>query len=219
MKITDKTLLELPLFQGMNADELALAKEDMQKTISHTKRGHDMVSEGDRCDALLFVVRGTVRCITESDDHSYSFEEQLHAPLLIEPDRLYGLSQRYSSRYVAVTACDTISIPKASVAMMMEHSMVFRINMLNMLSSLSQRRGRAAWHQQSEDIEKRIVRFIKDHQQYPAGQKLLVIKMVTLARELGCSRLEISQALHSLEQKELIIIRRSAVEIPMAERL
>jgi Mn-dependent DtxR family transcriptional regulator len=71
----------------------------------------------------------------------------------------------------------------------------------------------------SENIEKRIIRSVKDRCIYPAGQKQLRTKMTVLARELGCSRLEISEALHRLEEKQLLIVKRTIIEIPMLQLL
>ena len=81
--------------------------------------------------------------------------------------------------------------------------MTFRLNLMNIIATQSQRYSRRLWHQMNENIEKRIVRFVKDRCIYPAGQKQLRTKMTVLARELGCSRLEISEALHRLEEKQL----------------
>lgn len=214
-----QSLLQLPLFLGMGRSELADIKQDVQIGDTHARRGTILASENEACTALVLVARGTVMSSTRSDDHSYQIDETLQAPLLIQPEHIFGIKQRYTSTFCAQTYCEVIRIEKPTVLKLMELSMTFRLNLMNIIATQSQRSSRRLWHQMSEDIEKRIIRFIKDRCIYPAGQKQLRTKMTVLARELGCSRLEVSEALHRLEEKQLLIVRRTIIEIPMLQLL
>ena len=214
-----QSLLQLPLFLGMGRSELADIEQDVQIGDTHAKRGTILASENEACTALVLVARGTVMSSTRSDDHSYQIDETLQAPLLIQPEHIFGIKQRYTSTFCAQTYCEVIRIEKPTVLKLMELSMTFRLNLMNIIATQSQRSSRRLWHQMSEDIEKRIIRFIKDRCIYPAGQKQLRTKMTVLARELGCSRLEVSEALHRLEEKQLLIVRRTIIEIPMLQLL
>lgn len=195
-----QSLLQLPLFLGMGRSELADIEQDVQIGDTHARRGTILASENEACTALVLVARGTVMSSTRSDDHSYQIDETLQAPLLIQPEHIFGIKQRYTSTFCAQTYCEVIRIEKPTVLKLMELSMTFRLNLMNIIATQSQRSSRRLWHQMSEDIEKRIIRFIKDRCIYPAGQKQLRTKMTVLARELGCSRLEVSEALHRLEE-------------------
>ena len=213
------SLLQLPLFLGMGRSELADIEQDVQIGDTHARRGTILASENEACTALVLVARGTVMASTRSDDHSYQIDETLQAPLLIQPEHIFGIKQRYTSTFYAQTYCEVIRLEKPMVLRLMELSMTFRLNLMNIIATQSQRNSRRVWHQMSEDIEKRIIRFIKDRCIYPAGQKQLRTKMTVLARELGCSRLEVSEALHRLEGKQLLIVRRTIIEIPMLQLL
>lgn len=214
-----QSLLQLPLFLGMGRSELADIEQDVQIGDTHARRGTILASENEACTALVLVARGTVMSSTRSDDHSYQIDETLQAPLLIQPEHIFGIKQRYTSTFCAQTYCEVIRIEKPTVLKLMELSMTFRLNLMNIIATQSQRSSRRLWHQMSEDIEKRIIRFIKDRCIYPAGQKQLRTKMTVLARDLGCSRLEVSEALHRLEEKQLLIVRRTIIEIPMLQLL
>ena len=214
-----QSLLQLPLFLGMGRSELADIEQDVQIGDTHARRGTILASENEACTALVLVARGTVMSSTRSDDHSYQIDETLQAPLLIQPEHIFGIKQRYTSTFYAQTYCEVIRIEKQMVLKLMEMSMTFRLNLMNIIATQSQRYSRRLWHQMSENIEKRIIRFVKDRCIYPAGQKQLRTKMTVLARELGCSRLEISEALHRLEEKQLLIVKRTIIEIPMLQLL
>ncbi len=214
-----QSLLQLPLFLGMGRSELADIEKDIPISGAHIKRGAILASENEACTALVLVAKGTVIASTRSDDHSYEIDEMLQAPLLIQPEHIFGIKQRYTATFKANTYCEVIRIDKSMVLKLMELSMTFRLNLMNIIATQSQRNSRRLWHQMSENIEKRIIRFIKDRCIYPAGHKQLRTKMTVLARELGCSRLEVSEALHRLEERQLLIVKRTIVEIPMLQLL
>lgn len=213
------SLLQLPLFLGMGRSELADIEQEVSISGTHAKRGTVLASENQPCNVLMLVGKGTVSVSTKSDDHSYEIDEILDAPLLIQPEYIFGIRQRYTATFRAHTFCEVIRIEKPMVLRLMELSMTFRLNMINVMATQSQRFAGRLWHQMHEDVEKRIIRFIKDRCVYPAGHKLLRTKMTVLARELGCSRLEVSEALHRLEEKQLLIVRRTIIEIPMLQLL
>lgn len=217
--MTDSEFLHLPLFLGMSSAELSILKVEDGVSVCSATKGTEIVAPSERCDKLLIVAKGSVKVTTMSTDRSYSIDEILHAPLVLQPERLFGLKQRYSTSVVTISFCEMVVVEKPVVLRMMEKSMVFRLNLLNILTALSQKLIDQTWHQQSEDVRKRLVRFVKDRVTYPAGQKKVCIKMTTMARELGCSRLEVSDALHYYEDHELLIIRREKIEIPMLQLL
>lgn len=217
--MVDERILELPLFMGMSPTELYSMHDSGAFAVSTVAKGTTIAGDGARCEGLLIVMEGTAKCTTVSNGKAYQMEETMQAPTLIQIDRLFGLQQRYSATWVASTPCSILTVSKADVLKMMDTSMVFRINFLNAVSAHSQRIADNVWHQQYDDIPRRMIRFIKDHCLYPAGAKLLRINMNVLAKELGCSRLEVSEALHLLQDRELIRMRRSAIEVPMMQLL
>lgn len=219
MKYRSNDLLALPLFLGMNRDELESVSEMINISDAPVKKGTMIVGDGQQCNALRIVISGRVAIETWSDDHSYSVVEKMDAPLLIQPECIFGLTQRHTSTVTALTVCQMMIIDKMMVVRLMDISNTFRINFLNAVTTQSQKMRRQLWHQWPESIEKRVVRFMKDHCTHPAGEKRFKIMMNVMARELGCSRLEVSQALHALEDKELIIMHRAYIDVPMMQRM
>src|SRR5574344_2318758 len=101
MLLFDK-LLALPLFQGMSHNDLdtivSSTKFEFRKSDANTVVFH----EGDAYTDLCFVILGTLRTTTTADDHSYRVTEYIKAPLLLQPDRLFGLRQRFTHTYTAM---------------------------------------------------------------------------------------------------------------------
>ena len=89
-------LLQFPLFLGMSRD-------DLSQIAGHTKLdflkepAHSVLYRSDTtCTHLCFLLSGTVTAETRSDDGSYSLTEQMSAPVILQPEALFGYQQRYT---------------------------------------------------------------------------------------------------------------------------
>ena len=114
LHIYDK-LLQFALFQG-------LSKADLGALVTHTRLGFHKYAEGDTiaraqttCDRLFFLIDGRVEVVTSADNGSYAVAETAAAPLLFEPEALFGVSPHYASLYRALTPCSVIGIGKDEI--------------------------------------------------------------------------------------------------------
>ena len=212
-------LLQFPLFQGMSHNELMQVVSRTKFNFIKIESGKNIVKEGERCDHFIFVINGTIEIKTISDDHSYTVAEEINAPYLIQPEDLFGITQRYHSTFTAKCTTGLLTIDKKEVMKLGESFLVFRLNLLNLYTSHIHKLQRTAWQHQSADLRKRIIRFIASHSQYPAGKKTIYILMEQLGKELNDGRLDISRALNSLQDEGLLVLKRGRIEIPQLEKL
>ena len=218
MEIYDQ-LLRFTLFQGMS-------HADLMEVVGHTKlgflkvaAGKRLVKEGDPCSQIFFLTHGTLQSETQSDDHTCRVTEHMAAPYIVQPERIFGLSQRYTSTFKAETPCNLITIDKQEVMLLMETQLVFRLNLVNILATETQRLRRHAWRSAPRSLRERIVRFFFSRCLYPAGTKSFNVLMTQIAQELNDSRLDISNALNGMQADGLISLHRGRIEIPMIEKL
>ena len=218
LKIYDK-LLQFTLFQGMS-------HADLMEVVGHTKfgfskqaEGKRVAKEGDVCDHLIFLTSGSLTVETVSDDHTCRVCEVVHAPYAIQPEQLFGLTQRYTSTFKALTPCNFITIDKQEVLLLLETQLVFRLNMLNIFAADSQRLRHRAWRSPPQSFRQRITPLFLSRCLYPAGPKTFYLLMTQLAAELNDSRLDISHALNEMQADGLLILHRARIQIPMLERL
>lgn len=216
--IYDK-LLELPLFQGMSKNDLAIIVGQRKFGFHKIAEGKVVAKDGDECKSLRFLLDGELLVTTEADDHGYILTEEIYAPNILQPEHIFGLSQRYSRTFTTKTKCSILSIDKNEVVKLSEESQIFRINFLNILSTQSQKQQRNPWHVQPKELDKRIARFMEVHCIRPVGRKLFKIKMERLAHEMNDSRLDVSRALNKMAQENLVILHRGMIEIPAFELL
>lgn len=214
-----KSFTELPLFLGLTEKEMSDITKQLHLGLHHHKKGTVIAREGDICENIIIVADGWVECETYSDRKIYHFSEIIQAPFCIEAEKLFGLSTHYQSTYKAHTTCDTIIIPKESLAELFKDNIIVRINLLNIICRRTQQLERQIWHETGTDLKREIALFIKNHSHYPAGKKILFIKMAQFAEELNVSRLEVSIALNQLADEEKIILRRGMIEVPALQLL
>ncbi len=212
-------LLALPLFQGLGQHELWRIVETMPFAFTRHRAHQDIVTESNSCSRLVFLIDGSMTVKTQSADRGYTLMETLKAPQVIEPERLFGLTQRFLRTYTALAGANTLSIDRTDVIQLTEQYMIFRLNLLNIISTQSQRLQQHLWMPYPKDLRQRIVRFFLDRCLRPAGEKTFVIKMVRLAQEVNANRLKVSVTLNQLQTENLIQLSRGRITIPQLEKL
>ncbi len=218
LQLYDK-LLQFTLFQG-------ISHGDLMQMVAHTKLGFlklppgkRLFRNGDRCDRLYFLVNGRLRAETVADDGTYSVTEELDAPFVIQPERLFGFEQRFHGTMRTVTDVNFITIDKREVTNLSDTIIVFRLNLLNILAAQLQQLRRLPWSDGPDGLRGHIARFVASHCQSPTGPKTVHILMERLGHELNASRLEVSRALNSMQDDGLIALARGRFTVPALERL
>jgi CRP-like cAMP-binding protein len=203
-----------------------MSRDNLAQVAGHTRfgflkhaAGQVAVSEDEPCTQLFFLLSGTLQAETRSDDHAYKVTEQLSAPYLLQLEAIFGYNQRFTHTFTTLTECSFITLEKTEVTRLSEEFMVFRMNILNLMATQTQKLLRQPWHRFPASLGERIVRFLSQRCIYPAGPKTFHILMTRLADEVGDSRLDVSRALNQLQRDGLLLLHRGRIEIPQMERL
>ena len=202
------TLLQLPLFQGLAQEDFTNILGKVKLSFTKHKAGEVIVKAGDTCSQLIFVLKGEISSCTSSANTSYSFTESL-----------FGMSTSYVSAYTAQTETHTVSISKAFVMSELFKYDIFRLNYMNIISNRAQSLNSRLWAESTDNLEKRIGNFILTHIERPSGRKILKIKMEELAQVVNDTRMGVSRALNSMQEKGLLELHRGEMMIPDAEKL
>jgi CRP-like cAMP-binding protein len=175
--------------------------------------------DGDVCDHLCFLLSGTVTVDTRSDDGTYTVTEQLSAPFMLQPESIFGYQQRYTHSFRALTPVSLLRIHRSEVVRLTEQFLIFRINLLNLLATRTQKLLHQPWRHCPQTLRERIIRFMANRCIHPAGPKTFHILMTQLAAEVGDSRLDVSRALNVMQRDGLLTLHRGRIEVPHMERL
>ncbi|MBQ7422327.1 MAG: Crp/Fnr family transcriptional regulator [Prevotella sp.] len=218
LQLYDK-LLQLPLFQGMGQFDLSAIVGQTKFGFMKTEKGKTVVRADEICDQLLFLLNGQLQVESLADDHSYTFIEEIAAPAVLQPEHIFGLTQRYSKTFKAIDTCNFLTLRKDEVLRLSDEYLIFRINLLGYISTLAQKLAREPWRKQSPSARNRMIRFFFQHSMRPAGKKTIRIRMVDLANEINDSRLNVSRALNDMQAEGLVKLGRGEILIPQLERL
>ena len=218
MKLYD-SLQSSPLFQGLTSDNLLQIIGHTKFTFRKIAAGDIIKKEGEQCNRLALVVNGQAKSIAYADDHGYSIEENVAAPYTLQPECMFGLQLHYTRTFIATTTCDIVEIDKDDLMRISDEFIIFRMNLVNYISALSQKTTRKLWHPIPADAHDRIVHFIKTHCSSPTGPKTMRIKMTRLAQETGLGRRAVSEILNTMQDENLLTFSRGIIEINHIEAL
>lgn len=218
MKLYD-SLQSSPLFQGLTSDNLLQIIGQTKFTFRKIAAGDIIKKEGEQCNRLALVVNGQAKSIAYADDHGYSIEENVAAPYTLQPECMFGLQLHYTRTFIATTTCDIVEIDKDDLMRISDEFIIFRMNLVNYISALSQKTTRKLWHPIPADAHDRIVHFIKTHCSSPTGPKTMRIKMTRLAQETGVGRRAVSEILNTMQDENLLTFSRGIIEINHIEAL
>ena len=213
-------LLQLPLFQGLGKNDFTNILSKVKFHFSNYKAGEKVITKGDVCRNLVFLLSGSVMSESNYEEERFVFGEVLTAPYLIEPYSMFGLRQNFMSAYVAKTDASIITIEKEFLSAELDKYETFRINYINILSNGIQRLyDRVRKVPYGSSTEKKVIDFLFILSDLPYGEKVLRIKMEDLALLLSNTRNKISQALNNLQDKQLINLQRMGFKVPALENL
>lgn len=212
-------LREIPLFQGLTSDNLMQIIGQTKFKFSKFGRNETIKHEGEVCNSLAMLISGEAISTAYADDHGYAIDEYIKAPYILQPEHFTGLSQHYTRTFTSIRECDIVEIGQSDIMHISDEFIIFRINLLNIISAIAQKSERKHWHPMPTDTRARIVHFVKTHCLYPTGSKTVRIKMTRLAQEIGNSRLNVSEALNKMRQEGLLEFSRGIIRIPQVERL
>lgn len=218
LQIYDR-LLQFPLFQGMSRDDLEIVAGHTRFGFQKVTAGRQIIHAGDPCTHLYFLINGTLKIETFSDDSRYSVIEQMSSPYILQQESIFGYYQRYTHNFYALTDANFLTLDKEEVVRLSEDFLVFRLNLMNHLATQSQKLIQMQWRRSPLLLRERIVRFFFQHTLYPAGPKTFHILMERLAEEVNDSRLNVSRALNRMQESGVIELHRGRIEIPQLERL
>lgn len=219
MNQTYEKLLQLPLFFGMSRNEMTELVGYTKLGFHKREAGRPIVSEHDACKEMIFLIGGEMVAKKSSDSHDYTICERIAAPMMIEPERLFGLYQHYTRSYTAFSECQLLTIQKPDVlAICQSHNICF-LNLLGIISTSAQKCENKPWHEEQTSIERRILHFLSQRMLTQTGKKVAKIKMQTLASNIHESRLNVSRVLNRWCQEGLIENSRGVILIPEYSRL
>ena len=213
------TLLELPLFQGLSRDDLTRILESTHLGFDTLRIGTTFIRQDDSCKGLTFIIEGRVCQNTFSADRTWSVDEQLDARRLIGLDVLYGSTRTHRHTYTTLSPTRLLRMDKRTAGALIGYFEVFRLNVLNHLTTQAIRQTQSRWLPAPATLGGRIVAFMRQYVERPAGRKIFHISQQQLGAYLGEEYHQVGRALTKMAHNRLVVKGHRAIIIPSFENL
>ena len=131
--------MQLPLFQGVSAEKITALVEKLPFHFLKYRNGEQVFAAGDPCTHIKFIVSGQVRLETAFSNLRVTMCQTISNPHVLAAEYLFGRDTVYPFTAISDGACGILQLRKSDYIKMISSDKVFLFNILNYLSTGSQR--------------------------------------------------------------------------------
>ena len=197
-------LMQLPLFQGVSTEKITELVEKLPFHFLKYRSGEQIVTAGDSCTHIRFIVSGKVRMAMNCSRLKVSLEQTLSTPHVLAPDYLFGRDTAYPFTAYAEGPCGILQLLKGDYIKMINTDKVFLFNILNYLSSGSQRGTSMALAARDGSVSERLAMLMSVLAVPGATDIVLKYKQKDLCSLLGTQRTTLIATLDKLSDQEIL---------------
>jgi CRP-like cAMP-binding protein len=197
-------LMQLPLFQGVSSDRITALVEKLPFHFLKFRNGEQIFAAGDQCTHVRFIVSGQVRLETQFDNLRVSLLQTLTTPHVLAAEYLFGRETSYPYTAVADGPCGILQLRKSDYVTMLGSDKVFLFNILNYLSSGSQRNSSSLVAIKENSVMDRLAMLMDTLVITGATDVVLRFKQKDLCYLLGTQRTTLISSLDRLVDEEII---------------
>lgn len=219
MNITS-LIRQLPLFLGMEIKDIEHLRTTRVLKVSRYRKGTLIIKQNSPSEQLYFVIEGTVQLNYSNAIKGYIFTEWTdERKCVLQPECVFGRHPYYAKECKAYNTCTLIEVSKKDVRTILLSMPIFQINYVNHLSTMAQLKYTQLQCTFPHTLLSKFTKEIMRNATAPGGQKLLKIKLKTLAYNLGTTYRNVSHLLHDLEEKDIVNMKRKNIHITSLEKL
>ncbi len=197
-------LMQLPLFQGVSTETITSLVEKLPFHFLKYRNGEQVVAAGDTCTHIKFIVSGKVRVVTPCSSLRVSLEQTLSTPHVLAAEFLFGRDTYYPFTAYADGPCGILQLLKGDYIKMINSDKVFLFNILNYLSSGSQRGMTLALSARDGSPAERLAMLVSILTVAGATDVVLKYKQKDLCSLLGTQRTTLIAMLDKLSDQEIL---------------
>ena len=197
-------LMQLPLFQGVSTDKITALVEKLPFHFLKFRNGEQIFAVGDPCTHIRFIVSGKVKLETPCGHLRVSLLQTLSTPHVLAAEYLFGRDTTYPYTAVADGPCGILQLRKSDYIKMLGSDKVFLFNILNYLSSGSQRNVSSVLDIKDGSVIERLAIMVDALTVAGATDVTLRFKQKDLCSLLGTQRTTLITSLDKLADDEII---------------
>ncbi len=205
--------MALPLFHGVSRQRILQIAESTRFHFLKFADGEPIVTVGEECQHVKFIISGSARVSICSDDSRFRVSETLVAPDVIFPDFLFGRDTHYPCNVSAMGDTGVLQISKSEYVKILNSDEIFLYNYLNHLSMNAQKSVGGVLALTTGSLERRIAFWIVALTQ-PSGKDIVLeCRHKDLYALFGVQRTSFMATLESMKAKGLIDYTSNQISI------
>ena len=197
-------LIQLPLFQGVASDKITALVEKLPFHFLKYNDGEQILAAGEPCTHVKFVVSGQVQLETPFTSLKVALYQTLSSPQVLAPDSLFGRVNNYQCSARAKGSCGILQLLKSDYIKMVSSDKVFLFNILNYLSTGSQRGASLTLAIKDGSVAEKLAMLLDLLVVNGAIDVMLRYKQKDLCTLLGTQRTTLINTLNRLADEELL---------------
>ena len=202
-------LQSLPLLLGLGVHDLMNIVEKVKFAFDKYYDGYTIVNQGDRCDKIVYVLRGELCAFRRNDAQGmHTYEYFTREPYIIEPQNIWGMHQKYERSYSFTSEGSTCCIDKRQLTYLMSKYEIVRTNFLSLICNNLQSANTALRKGIPSTTSGKLIKFIKNNKIIHDGRTVIKIKMDQLASLISETRLNVSKVLNMWQSRGIIELNR-----------
>ena len=206
-------LMQLPLFQGVSAEKITALVETLPFHFLKYRNGEQVCAVGDTCTHIKFVVSGQVRLETPFNALRVVMLQTVSNPHVLAPEYLFGKNTTYPYTVISDGACGILQLRKSDYIKMINSDKVFLFNILNYLSSGSQRYMTSPLNIKDGSVAERLASIVETLAMPGAMDVSFRYKQKDLCALLGTQRTTLVAMLNRLSDQDILDYDSSEMKI------
>ena len=212
-------LMQLPLFQGVSTEKITALVEKLPFHFLKFRNGEQVFAAGDPCTHIKFIVSGQVRLETPFSKLRITMHQTVSNPHVLAAESLFGRDTAYPYTAISDGACGILQLRKSDYIKMITSDKVFLFNILNYLSSGSQRSMSSILATRDGSVMERLAMLVDALSITGATDVTLRFKQKDLCALLGTQRTTLIASLDKLSDEEILDYDSNELHILDQQRL
>jgi CRP-like cAMP-binding protein len=203
---------DIPLFRGVEETELEKLFSSILFQRKSFPPGSLIVSQGEECNRLLILTKGTVKGEMTSPNGKSLKIEDIEAPSILASAFLFGRKNIFPVNIVSLTEVKFMVIPKGELLKLFQMNQQILQNFLSMISSRAQFLSDKLRFHSFKSLKAKLAFFLVNEAGMNQSFKLRHSQQ-ELAELFGVARPSVGRAFLLLQEEGVIDIRYKQVEI------
>ncbi len=212
-------LTRSPLFRGIEHEEIDKLLSKVSHTFASHPNGKTIALRGSKCQNLLIILKGTVKCEMVDFNGKAMEVETISAPRPLAPAFLFGQQNRYPVDVIVSQPVEILSIPAKSLVVLFQMNQTLLNNYLNIICNRTHFLTDRLWFMSFKTIKEKFIHYLLNLCPEDSDEVILNKSQQELSEYFGVSRPSLSRVIGDLEKEGLIEHNRKNIKIVDKEAL